>query len=146
MSLTYSFQTASDLYAKLKRDANALLGEVSGDHAFNFFVTAYHLAEWIQKDPSVHSDVKDRMTTASQSVPYRLCKDLANASKHFVQRGKHEAKRTDVAQGYGAGRYGVGAYGIGEESIAITRKDGSQRTILEFREQIMQLYSVVFDG
>lgn len=53
MSLTYGLKTARDLLAKLERDADLLQSEVSSDRFFNFVVTAYSLADWVQADPSV---------------------------------------------------------------------------------------------
>ena len=146
MSLTYSLQTARDLYSKLGRDAAALEGVVNADHAFNFLVTAYHLAEWVSKDPSLPPDVNNRMNDAKNDVAFRLCADLANASKHFVQNAKADAKKTVVTQGYGVGRYGAGPYGVGEESITITKADASNVNLLELRDQIMNLYAAVFDA
>src|SRR5688500_15419440 len=110
MALTYSLRTAIDLYAKLKRDATALDGEVSGDRAFNFLVTAHHLQEWIRKDSTTKRQVLERLE-AFKSNPYlTLCSDLANASKHFVQGRKGEIEEVHGDQGFGMGRLGKGGF------------------------------------
>ena len=57
MALRFGLRTASDLFAKLRRDAALLDEEVTSDLFFNFVVTARHLPEWIEKDPDFHPEV-----------------------------------------------------------------------------------------
>jgi hypothetical protein len=146
MTLTYSLQTASDLYAKLKRDAVALDERVTGDGLFNLVVTGYHLAEWIRKDPTAATDIKARLGEVQSHLIMRVCGDLANASKHFVQRGKDSIKSAESTQGFGMGRYVKGPYGVGEESIQLTLEDGALVGAIEFSRRLLAVHSYVFEG
>jgi len=144
VTLRYGLKTASDLYAKLQRDAQSLDDTVDSDHFFNFVVTATHLRQWIEKDPSLEREVRSRLGREAKSDLLAICTDIANASKHFADR---PAKVTDVAlsiRGFGAGRFGKGKCGIGEETITIKLKDGTKINALDLVAQVLDLYARVF--
>jgi hypothetical protein len=83
--LPYGFSDACDLYQKLQRDAEGVKEARGGpdlaDRFFNFAVTAYHLAEWIEKSfPKIpKSDLQD----LREQPWFKAVRELANASKHF---------------------------------------------------------------
>ena len=144
MTLRYGLKTAADLYAKLQRDAQRLDDTVDSDRFFNFVVTARHLRQWIERDPSVAREVRSRLGHEAKSDLLAICTDIANASKHFAI---HPAKVTDVAlsiRGFGAGRCGKGKFGIGEETITIKLKDGTEINALDLVAQVLDLYARVF--
>lgn len=146
MGLTYSLRNAPDLYGKLQRDAASLEEMVNGDRVFNLLITAYHLQEWIDKDPDVPIFVRTRLGEVRSHPRMMLCADLANASKHFVQRRKGEAREVSSTQGLGVGRFGKGLFGHGEESVVVQLTDGSSLDVLELCDAVMKLYTYVFDG
>lgn len=145
MSLTYSFDKTRDLFEKMSRDAILLEETVSGDRAFNFIITSFHIKDWIKNDPSVPQSAKHDLTSIQDNKYFKICRDLANASKHMVIT-KYQPSSTDTSssQGYGVGRYGKGAYGIGEENIKITHSDGSVISILELKDKMMSLWTDFF--
>ena len=145
MSLTYSFEKARDLFEKMDRDAESLEKAVSGDTSFNFVITAFHLKDWVEQDPSVPQSAKDDLGRIHGNRYFQICRDLANASKHMViTKYQPSAADTLSSQGYGVGRFGKGAYGVGEESIKITHSDGSVITILELKDEMMSLWTDFF--
>lgn len=76
-----------------------------------------------------------------------MCRDLANASKHFELRSDYRDRVTDevsVASGYGAGRFGVDAYGVGEPSVIIVREDRSRINALEFADKTLETWREFF--
>ena len=142
MSLTYSFEKAQDLFDKMIRDAHALEEAVSGDRAFNFVITAFHLKDWIEQDPSVSQSAKDDLDMIRSNRYFQICRDLANASKHMViTKYPPSTAGASSNQGWNVGRYGKGPYGVGEESIKITHTDGSVVSILELKDKMMSLWN-----
>ena len=141
MSLTYSFEKARDLFDKMIRDARALEKAVSGDRAFNFVITALHLKDWIEQDPSVSKSAKDDIDVIQRNRYFQICRDLANASKHMVIT-KYTPSTADASskQGWNVGRYGKGQYGVGEESIKIIHTDGTVVSILELKDEIICIW------
>lgn len=145
MSLTYSFEKARNLFDKMSREASVLEEDVSGDKAFNFVVTAYHLKDWIEKDSSVPQAARDDLRTIRADRHFQICRDLANASKHMViTRYQPSTAGASSSNGYGIGRFGKGAYGVGEESIEITHTDGSVINILQLKNEMMSLWTDFF--
>jgi hypothetical protein len=50
----------------------------------NFIFVANHLKEWIEKDNTFFEEVKQKAKTLLVQSNYKLFKDLANRSKHFI--------------------------------------------------------------
>ncbi len=147
MSLTYGLQNGRDLFEKLKRDAALLEKEVSRDHFFHFVITAYHLCEWLEHDSAIHKKVKSDLVNIRKEKSIAVCRDIANASKHYKLNKNYKNLVTDSAdssQGYGMGRYGAGAYGVGEEQIDIVLSDGTKLNALELKNNVIVLWKGFF--
>lgn len=123
MPHTYGLKTASDLLSKLDRDAKLLREGVTSDRFFNFVVTAYSLVDWVKNDPAIPQPAKSDLKRFRSTKVIEICRDLANASKHFSldpQRNSNPTvSDTKSDQGFGIGRFGVGGYGVGEEKISV---------------------------
>ena len=148
MSLTYGFRTARDLFKKLKHEAEILESEVTSDALFNFVVTAYHLCEWVERDPQVSKSAKADVPNIRKETWIAICRDIANASKHFSLNRSYKnqvVKNTESIQGFGFGRYGYGGYGVGEEDIVIELSDGSRYDALELKEQVISIWEKFFN-
>ncbi|MCL7942922.1 hypothetical protein [Marinobacter sp. ATCH36] len=150
MSRTYGLKTASDLLAKLDRDAKLLQEGVSSDRFFNFVVTAYSLADWVQNDPVVPQPAKADLQRFRGTTAIKICRDLANASKHFLldpTRNPNPAvSAADSDQGFGAGRFGVGDYGIGEEKITVILGAGNSIDGLDLMEDTLMEWQQFFSN
>ncbi|MDD5066275.1 MAG: hypothetical protein PHF84_04450, partial [bacterium] len=144
--ITYSLKDSQDLYDKLTIDYNELLNEVNSRSVFNFVVTAYHLIEWMKKDKRfAFGDIQDEISEIKNHEYYKICRDLANASKHFELRNpSKKVKSTSVSQGFGVGRYGAGPFGSGEEEVTIELNDGRKIDILELAGGLMTIYDKYF--
>lgn len=103
----FQLQTAEDLFAKLKWELEKLQQDPSNPwHAFNFFVTAEHLPDWV-----------DNKSLRKENALLRICSHLANGGKHFeVDRHSSVA----VAERDGVLEEGVLEKGIVEEWLEIT--------------------------
>lgn len=127
-TLTYGFESAQDMLDKLRREHQRLQAEVTSDNFFNFVATAYHLLEWVERDPKVPATAKTNLSSVRSASCIAACRDLTNASKHFSLKSNYQNQVTSSAKserGFGVGRFGKGGYGIGEESISIMLKDGT---------------------
>lgn len=105
----FQLKEAPDLLNKLKWEYENLKTHPGNAwHAFNFFVTAEHMADW--------KDCKSLKTTDPLLA---LCSHLANGAKHFEKL--HE-KHKSVASAKFEGVYEPGVYeeGVYEESLHIT--------------------------
>lgn len=149
MSLRYGLVTGVQLFEKLCRDLALLVEEVTSDRIFNFVVTARHLPEWFENDSSAPWATRSRLAKVQASSLYKICRDIADASKHF-QLKPERARTTDVHEvsserGYGLGRYGRGGYGVGEECITIVLDSGETLDALEFAQQVIDMYKAAVE-
>ena len=147
MALTYGLTTAADMLAKFRRERQRLLREVTSDDFFNFVVTAYHLIEWIEKDPSIPAAAKSDLACVRRDTFIATCRDLTNASKHFRLKANYQNQVTSSAsseRGYGLGRYGAGGFGVGEESITVELLDGTSFSALDLVDQVSRLWEAFF--
>jgi hypothetical protein len=135
------------MLAKLKREHERLKAEVTGDDLFNFVVTAYHIIDWIKKNPSLPTTVRDEVEQMYAEAHVAVCRDLANASKHFTLKKDYQGRvteKTSAISDYGAGRYGKGAYGAGEHAIVIVLIDGKRLDALQFVQTVVDVWEGFF--
>ena len=81
-----------DLVRKLEYDLERILKSPQDQNAaFDFFVTAEHIVDWIHPD-----DATARTTLRSSSSLLKVTSHLANGAKHFEAKAKHHRSVTDV--------------------------------------------------
>ncbi len=96
MELPNDLRTPRDLFGKLKREADRFRLDPNADHLFNFMVTAWHLQEWVQNGPAKNSsaiETDQKALCATDCI--QMCRDIANASKHFVLRSTYKNRTVD---------------------------------------------------
>ena len=122
-----------------------LEAEVTSDTYFNFVITAYHLCDWIKADTTVPAGARAALGALRKQLPIRVCRDLANGSKHF-QLTYPDVIVADATctTGFGVGRYGGGPFGVGEASIPVTLSDGTVLDGLGLARQATQLWRAFF--
>ena len=87
MAGIFHLATAADLREKLRRDLAKFKREpLNPDAAFNFFVTAEHMLDWVHpKKINKHKRTDERKA----SILLQVCSHLANGAKHFEVDGLH---------------------------------------------------------
>lgn len=79
-------------------------GEASLDSVFEFCQAAFHLREWVNLDPKVSKEIKEKVPVfidkglepGDISICLPICKDLANLKKHRVFDPKCKFKPNDL--------------------------------------------------
>jgi hypothetical protein len=140
--------TAAEHFEKLKRVHARLDGEVHKDDLDDFFKTAYHLIENIEK--CSNTTVEQKLTAkALRSDPeMELCREICNLQKHYTLRPKSHPSpaiaNADIQQGFGIGRFGKGGFGVGEQSVWLNFNDGTQRDAHVLAGSIFGKFARVF--
>ena len=81
-----------DLVRKLEYDLERVLKSPQEQYAaFDFFVTAEHIVDWLHPD-----DKEARKSLRSSSSLLRFTSHLANTVKHFDAKAKHHQSVADV--------------------------------------------------
>jgi hypothetical protein len=114
-------QTPEDLFLKLHHDYRRLQANPADSYAaFDFFVTATHIPEWLERAKRPHtapSSLRDQALLA-------ICQHLGNGAKHFVVDRHDAAQHGDVGQNtYGSARYGSSSCGVKENLLVTLSSD-----------------------
>jgi len=96
---------------KAERELQRLRAEFNIDNIFNFFVTAYHIRDYVEKASKVPQHKLDAFLSDQD---LQDCRALCNKGKH-LRLTEHPQALTDISGGgYGMGAYGEAAFGEGE--------------------------------
>lgn len=83
----FEIKTAQDLLGKLKREYTQLQkSPLDQDIAFNFFITAEHISDWLYPG---YANKSKRESLRDSSLYLQVCSHIANGSKHFKAEAKH---------------------------------------------------------
>jgi len=77
----FELKTPKDILEKAHRERKRLSENFEIDNVFNFFVTAYHISDYIQKNKSVTQSALDKFL---QDKDIKNCHDLCDKAKHFI--------------------------------------------------------------
>jgi hypothetical protein len=96
----FALQSKKDLLKKLEHDFARLKNNPLDQYAaFDFFVTAYHLLDWVYPDSESGQNTDRRKDIESTNALLRVCSHLANGAKHFVAMArKHDSVQDAVVQ------------------------------------------------
>lgn len=84
----FQLRFPQDLFAKMRYDYERMKREPMNVYpAFDFFVTANHLVDWIWPSAGREQLKKNR---AEHAIP-RICEHIANGAKHFLLTAPHNA-------------------------------------------------------
>src|SRR5271166_3980864 len=123
MPLTFDDNCAIDKFNKCKQQAAFLEQEITNEGFLRFSDYAWHLRDWLKRDPSVPQAAKDEVRPWKDPLPCHellVCRDVINADKHLkITRYDPITEDMSSEHGYGRGRYGKGGYGIGEKEIQV---------------------------
>jgi len=100
MTGIFCLRTASDLREKLRRDMVKVKSEpLNPDVAFNFFVTAEHMLDWVYPK---RANKRKRTDARTKSPLLGVCSHLATGAKHLEVEAPHHdsVSSTGTAGGY----------------------------------------------
>lgn len=101
------------------------------DDVYDFFLTCYHLREWIQEDDKVNQSIKNNLPTFEKHdspVQFQMCRDLCNKSKHAALKYKPNDPNTNIVP-YGSAIFKASINDIEEaqkrkETLHLKEEDG----------------------
>jgi hypothetical protein len=92
-------KSATERYAKLKRDFSRLMQNFNRDDLDNFVQTANSLRQWIQRDETLLAEQKAALErfVVPESLDWQICNQLANHQKHGDSSPRHKGRGKDTA-------------------------------------------------
>lgn len=91
----FELRTARDMLEKARREHQRLSERFDGDNLFNFFITAYHVSDYIRNANIVPQVVLETFL-ADQDI--KDCRDLCDKGKHLTLT-KRANPRTGIWRG-----------------------------------------------
>lgn len=92
-------QQPADLVAKLAHDFERIRADPADTYAaFDFFVTAEHIVDWLLPDSPGTNQSAARKVKRQSSELLRITSHIANGGKHFQALAKQHSSVADVKQ------------------------------------------------
>jgi hypothetical protein len=130
----FELKTPKDLLKKLQSDYERFnANELDTYAAFDFFVTAEHLLDWVY--PGKANETQ-RKHSRQNEILLGVCSHIASGAKHFKVEAKHHESVSDTErQGSGGAMFGgspLGAayFGEGPTVTLVVELDGRSATEL----------------
>jgi hypothetical protein len=125
----FELGTAKDMLEKAKRERARLEADVSIDHVFNFFVTAFHIADYLD----------ERLSKKVQKESwFQLCGDAGNKAKHMkLTRARPDPKTPkdfSLADGMS----------VPQVQWRIQWQDGKSREVVRFAREVIEKWEEFF--
>ena len=105
-----SFATHRDILNKAKRDLEALQTHLNIDTVFNFFVTSYHVVDYVKINNLAPKSAIDALY---QEEDFRMCRFICNKGKHLTLRNG------DVFDTYRRPGSTLGDFTLGETLLGV---------------------------
>jgi hypothetical protein len=146
MATTF-FQLSSprDMLDKAKREADRMKTDLHIDNIFNFFVTAYHVKDYVKtNNPALGADL-DKLLHHEY---FKMCRFLCNKGKHLVLSDKSiEHIDAVVIRKPGAtfGSFAFNSTAFNAGPMTIFTVDGKSVDIHGLSDRLIQAWEGFFD-
>jgi hypothetical protein len=132
--MTGGWHAQLDRVRRWHRRASIAIDPVDrADFLYAFFENAFHLRDWL-KDAGAASD-NDLNTFFASSADMRLCRDLANAHKHYSLRSPSQPAPPSEAREYAPGNGNL----CFDVSLVIL-SDGTKHDAFELATRILRAW------
>lgn len=125
----FELGTPKDMLEKARRELARLEADVSIDHVFNFFVTAFHIADYL--DERLRKKVRKKLW-------FKHCGDAGNKAKHMkLTRDRPDPKTPKdyfLADGFSMPRV----------QWRIQWQDGKSREVISFAREVIAKWEEFF--
>lgn len=137
----FSFSMPRDLLEKAQRDLKILQMNPNIDTVFNYFVTAYHVVDYVKANDLAPESAIDGLY---QEEDFRMCRFICNKGKHLSLRTGDEYD-TYRRPGSTLGDFTLGEtlLGVGEAYLVIGEE--GQIDVVELAERIIDRWTRFFE-
>ena len=90
----FELRTPRDMLNKAERELQRLRGDRSIDNVFNFFVTAYHIQDYVR---GAHSVPSEALRAFLADPDLKDCQALCHKGKHLHLKDHPQAMTTSVS-------------------------------------------------
>jgi len=113
----FKLQTPRDMLEKANREYARLCDSFDIDNVFNYFVTAYHISDYIKKTKAVEQSTLSKFL---EDPDIKMSRDLCDKGKHMTLTHRPDPKTKIITGGWGTGPWGLAPWGGGESWSLVT--------------------------
>ena len=142
----FSLDTARAVFDKAAREYERLRATPSTDNVFNFFVTAYHVGDYLRADNQV---APDEIKALLNEPDMQRCAHVCNQGKHAVLTQREFKNRPSPVAAVESGAIGMSAINShainGAPPISLYYPDTQERVdILPLADRVMDRLAQFF--
>lgn len=139
------FEIASprDLLDKAKRDYERMKAETSTDTVFDFFVTIYHVVDYVKALSTVSDSAIDQLYA---DADFKMCQFVCNKGKHIKLRGgeAYEAKHQPAIPGGTLGSFVLGVDRLGGPEKFVVLDGAQEVNVVELGARLISKWEAFF--
>jgi hypothetical protein len=140
----FELKTAENMLEKAKRELARLEAEESIDHVYNFFVTAYHIVDYLDERLS-----KQKIKRIKSRKWMHLCADACNKAKHM--RLTHDRPDVETLTPFKGAVLNTGAlntFALNTSSVErwIRWHDGRALEVVTFARSVIAKWGELLDN
>src|ERR1051325_4903683 len=140
----YTLRTPRDLLEKARREYSKLQTAPSTDTVFNFFVTVYHVIDYVKVLSSVSAASIDAMYA---DVDFKLCQFICNKGKHLELRRPppYHVKHEPAVEGGTLGTFILGVDRLGgPERFIVVVENKEEIDAIELGKKLLAKWEKFF--
>lgn len=142
---TFFTLTSKELYEKAQLEYKTLIEDISPYNIFNFFVTAYHLKDYIKSEFRLNES-RDIRAFGDMEELLNLAGFVANKGKHFELNNSHNMETRFYSGKADCTMLVDGTWCIGEgEAYKIMDSDGVVHSIQDVAKRLMDEWGKFID-
>ncbi len=129
------------MYKKAERELEKMQSDLNTDTIFNFFVTAYHIMDYVKRQGTVSSAAIDSMY---DDTDFKMCQFICNKGKHLVLTKNDLDTKTVYKPGalYGSTPYNTAMFN--ENSSYKFFVDGQEVNFIELGKRLIGKWDKFF--
>ena len=142
----FELSSPRDMLDKAKREADRMAADLNIDNLFNFFVTAYHVKDYIeQTTPALTNDV----TALLQQPDFEMCQFLCFKGKHLKMTNKkitHQDASTHRRGGAAFGALALNTVAFNAGPSTVFTIDGQVVDIYVLAKRLIEAWDLLSVG
>ena len=139
----FEMSSPCDLLGKAIRDYEKMQKNISTDTIFNFFVTTYHVMDYVKALGTVNTLAIKQFYN---DTDFKLCNFLCNKGKHFhlKNREPYETKHQPAIQGDTLGSFVLGVGCLGGTERFVLLDNNQEIDVIELGEKLIDKWKAFF--
>lgn len=139
----FEIESPRDLFDKAKRDYEKMKADTSTDTVFNFFVTTYHVIDYVKALGTISDAALEQLYADAE---FKMCLFLCNKGKHIRLRSgePYEAKHRPEVPGGTLGSFVLGFHRLGGPEKFVLLDGAQEVDVIELGARLINKWEVFF--